>query len=75
VQHDLECLAKIASLIGEADLEQKILEFAASSENKENFLSFNPGDNWMIFKNEGNEHYKNSRLYDILGRIFSGFLH
>ena len=40
LQHDLECLSKIAALIGETDLEQKILDFAVSSENYENFESF-----------------------------------
>ena len=40
LQHDLECLSKIAALIGETDLEQKILDFAVSSENDENFESF-----------------------------------
>jgi TPR repeat protein len=50
-EHDVECLAKIAALVGAKDVEDKILELIPTLEDSV----------WQQLKEEGNEHYKNNR--------------
>jgi TPR repeat protein len=58
-EHDVECLAKIASLVGAKDVEEKIRERITSVEKcKSSILD---KSDWKHLKEEGNVHFSNKR--------------
>jgi tetratricopeptide (TPR) repeat protein len=65
-EHGVECLAKIAALIGAKEVKDKILEFI-SSDGKKCKSSFLDESAWKQLKEEGNEHYKNQRWTEAMG--------
>jgi tetratricopeptide (TPR) repeat protein len=67
-EHDVECLAKIAALVGAKEVEDKILEFITSSSDDEKCKSsFLDESAWKQLKEEGNEHYKSQRWTEAMG--------
>ncbi|PAA81454.1 hypothetical protein BOX15_Mlig016935g1, partial [Macrostomum lignano] len=52
-EHDVECLLKLASLLGLTECREQIMSFTGSVGTS--------GEDWEKLKIEGNEHYKNSR--------------
>ena len=56
-EHDVECLAKIAALVGTKDVEDKIRELIPSSDESA----------WKQLKEEGNERYKKQRWTEAMG--------
>ncbi|PAA75023.1 hypothetical protein BOX15_Mlig019947g1 [Macrostomum lignano] len=65
-EHDVECLLKLASLLGLTECREQIMSFTGCAGTS--------GEDWEKLKIEGNEHYKNLRCTEAMN-CYTGAIH